>query len=419
MSKGKKKTSFIPPTRYPDSKAVIMQQLKKQYDTEMTQATNNTFNLVASAMVIAAKDMGMDNIDLKELLDRCFGVLDDVADNLATIDSMLDLVASWGIDVYRTAEERTQYNGEVIAKKTAIYELLDNGIEEIGKLVSACKSHNISMDYRDVCRFKWEYDREKYYQEYKKYIEDGEDLTKQEEAFELFKQGKNNIEVMDITGCTKSTIETYKWKFNKERKGADSMANKNKIKAFELIEKGATNAELMQQLSITEAAAMRYFEEYSKEKNGGEIEIMTENMKKAFKAFDEGKTDEEAIKELGLGKGNILSSRKEWIRINKKNLTSEEMAAILSEEITETEAILKHKGVLKKEEKQVVEQEVPVNKPKLKKIVKLVEIQGEFATYKPVVGSGFDIEIDGQVITLSKEQLKQFAQEFIAVAEEV
>ena len=71
---------------------------------------------------------------------------------------------------------------------------------------------------------------------------------------------------------------------------------------------------------------------------------------------------------------------------------------------------------INQEFEEAVKDMVESRRPKLKKVVKLVAIEGEFTTYKPVGPNSFDMEIDGQVITLSREQMRDFGEELLAVA---
>ena len=450
-----KSTTFNPPLRAPVNKITQYEALRKQFDKEMIQASNNTFNLVASSMLVAAYDMGMSKEDVKELLARCFGILDDVADNLATIDSIMELVHSWGIEIYRTAAERTNASGKIIEKKTAVFYLLEQGVEEIEEILTKCKQHNIDIDYRDVCAYRWEFNRKKYYDTMEI------DMSKKDDIFARLDQGAEKKDIIEEFGVKAGTFDQYKCLWNKERRAAEDM-NKNKYRVFNLIERGADVQTLIKELGITEAAAIRYIESYREEKQGGEIEVMTENMKKAFELFDKAYSDAQVVELLKLSKSVVHNYRQEWVRINKRELTSEEMAEILAEETPTDVVILRHKGVLpakkevkeddkptkktfipksnveetKQEEKEAVVEQAPTkveakrepnnqdvtvlvgSNSKLKKVVKVIAIEGEFTTYKPVGPNSFDMEIDGQVITLSRDQMKEFGSELLAVAEE-
>lgn len=481
MAKNKSKShaikqKFNPPTRVPNNNMVTMEALRKAYDKEMLQASNNTFNLVASSMLVAAHDMGMTKEDVKELLARCFGILDDVAENLATIDSVMALVHGWGIEIYKTADERTQASGRIIEKKTTVFYLLEQGYTEIEEILTKCKLHNIDIDYRDACAYRWEFNKKKYYDTLEV------DMSKKADIFERLEQGATNQDIVNEFGISNAGASQYRYIWKKESEGDDM--NKNKAKAFGLIEKGADVQELTKEMGITEAAALRYVESYKEEKTGGEIIVMTENMKKAFELFDKAEPNTNVEKFLKLSKAVIHNYRQEWIRVNKRDLNSEEMAEILAEETQADVVILRHKGVLpkknevkedvkpnkkhsipkdnmeevKQEEKEIMVKQEPIkekgiapnpafeeavkdmfnsvprgtskivekeevktmaeSKKSLKRVVKVIEIQGEFTTYKPSGPNSFDLEVDGQVITLSREQMKEFGEELLAVAEE-
>ena len=115
--KNNKRSAFLPPLRNPQASKSDMMMIKRiqdQYHKEMTEASNNSFNLAVSSCLIAARDMGMSVDEVKEFLQRTFGILDDVADDLTRIEEMLRLVESWGITIYDTAKKRTETSGAVI-----------------------------------------------------------------------------------------------------------------------------------------------------------------------------------------------------------------------------------------------------------------------------------------------------------------
>lgn len=482
MGKGsKKRSAFLPPLRNPQNNVndmVIMKKVQDAYQKKMTEASNNAFNLAVSSCLIASRDMGMSITEVKELLQRTFGILDDVADDLSRIEEILRLVNSWGIDIYDTSAKRTVTSGEVIEKKTAVFYLLQQGTTEIEEILTKCKLHNIDIDYRDACAYRWEFNRKKYYEDMEA------DMSKREEAFKLLDEGLQNTDLVNKLGISRRTASQYKYLWNKEQE--ESTMAKNKTKAFKMIKNGATKDDLVKELNITEAAAIRFIDAYHNEKNEGEIEVMTENMKKAFDLFDKAYNDGQVVELLNASKANIANYRVEWVRVNKKDLSTDEMAAILAGDDASI-VILRHKGVLpeKKGDKNVAKEEVkgvshgvktgkdskkdgetessvkkeegaapievnpeanisrevePNNQDTsilvgsddfkyeyrempngLKKKVKVVEvaeaIEGEFTTYTPVNEDTFDVELDGQVITLNREAMKVFGKELITVAE--
>lgn len=454
INTNQKRSAFLPPIRSKVSHtdALIMKKIQEAYNKELTETSNNSFNLGVSAALIAARDMGMSVEETKEFIKRIFGILDDVADDLSRIEEMLLLVKGWGIDVYDTAVAKTQESGKVIEKKTAVFYLLQEGVTEIEDILTKCKLHNINIDYRDACAYRWEFNRKKYYEDMEV------DMSKKDVAFGLLDQGKSNTELVEIMGIARSAASQYRYLWNREQEGCTM--SRNKEKAFNMISNGASKDDLVKELKITEAAALRFIESYRDEKCEGEIEVITGNMKKAFELFDKAYRNEQVEEELNLSKAALADYRAEWIRINKRDLGTEEMAEILAG----TDAaivILRHKGVLsaKKEEKKnvkskkhfvprdsvdQVEQEVEAEKENmdeqenikeiietkeevkvmvaakkgLRKVVKVIEIQGDVATYEPLSDGVFSINIGEQIIVLNQQEMKDFAEELIAVAEE-
>ncbi len=149
---------------------------------------------------------------------------DDVAEELATIDSMMQLVNGWGIEIYKIAAERTAQSGETIRKKSAVFELLDRGIEEIGQIVTLCKSKGIKIDYRDACAIRWEYNREKYYDSIEKEIATG----KKEDVFTRLEQKASKQELMSEFNISSAAVDRYRYVWRKER--GEFMGNKKKEK---------------------------------------------------------------------------------------------------------------------------------------------------------------------------------------------
>lgn len=472
MAKGKKNKQngqvFIP-TRLPQGSAQQLSVFQKYCDKQALESSNNTLNLVASAFLISLHDhYHFSNDNLEDVLEYSFKKMQDVADNLATINNMMNIVKSYGINIYDKNQGLDEY-GEIIRKKSAVYQVLEEGITEIEDIVNKCKIRGIQVDYREASGFRWEYNKEKYWEQYKEV-----EMTKKDKALAMLDTGATMEQIMDVLDISQHSVHNYTWMWNKEspeerkarqEKGVIEMANKNKVKAFKLIKDGASENELISEMGITKAAAMRYLETYREEINGGEIEVMTESMKEAFKLFDLALPNVQVREKLSLGPATINNYRAEWIRINKKDLSSDEMAEVLAEETTIEVAILRNKGVLPQktkkevakvehkaevkdaivskpnmekviEEKKEVElkqavikvenkakEEVPVMsepivKKGLKKIVKVIEMQGEFATYKPVE-QHIDVELEGQVITLSKAELLILSSEFAEVAAEL
>lgn len=339
-----KPVAFNPPVRYPGGKmndAAIITAIKKNYAKEMNEASSNSFNLAMSAAIIASRDMGMSVQETQEFLQRAFGVLDDVADDLSRIEEMMRLVESWGIKIYDRSERTTDEASDAIRKKTAVFELLENGLTEIEDILKMCKSHNIKIDYREACAYRWEFNKVKYY----KYLE--ENMSRKDEAFKLFDEGLDNAQVAEQLGLKRSSIAQYRYLWKNENEMEDTMA-KNKVKAESMIKNGASKDDLIKELGITEAAAIRYLDMFNTKKDDeGDIEIMTDNMKQAFALFDKAYSNSKVTEKLGLGKATVNNYRAEWVRINKKDLSTDEMAEILAGRNAEV-VILEHKEVFEK-----------------------------------------------------------------------
>lgn len=471
-TKNNRRSAFLPPVRNPQNNIndmLLMKKIQDSYHKEITEASNNSFNLAVSSCLIAARDMGMSCKEVKEFLQRTFGILDDVADDLSRIEEMLRLVESWGIEIFDTAQKRTITSGEVIEKKTAVFFLLQQGYTEIEDILTKCKLHNIDIDYRDACAYRWEFNKVKYYEDMEA------DMSRKEEAFKLLDQGLQNTDLVEKMGISRATASQYRYLWNKEQEG--ETMSKVKVRAFNMIENGSTKEELVEKLNITEAAAIRYLEQYNETQNGGEIEVITNDFKnKAFELFDKAYTTAQVRDELEISDGKTQQLRKQWIKENQANLSTDEMAEILDGTDAAT-VILRHKGVLpQKEEKKdgtneqvkkhfvsreereraeanreeetskvkeekahmveannkclletareengfkYVYREMPNGLRKKVKVVEVAEaIEGEFATYTPVTGDTFDMEIDGQVITINRKQMEVLSHELLTVAVE-
>lgn len=464
-NKNKNKNVFNPPLRHPqinNQNAAIMAQIRAAYDKEMVEASNQGFNLALSSALLAFSDMGMKEY-IQEFKARIFGICDDVADNAAMIKNIMNEVEQLGINVLMESKERLEHDGKFIANKTAVFECLANGIEEIGQILAKCKQSGLDIDYRDVCGYKWQYDREKYAELMEV------DMSIKDEAFKIIKQDES-ISCTDLSiklKITKQSASQYKYLYKKEKVVDEEMA-KQRVKAFELIENGADKKELMDKLGVSDAVAIRLLAEY-RDQNGGDIEVTTSSYKeKAFAMFEQGMSDSKVRDALYVSDAKSKQLKKEWVDQYRPDFTTEEMAEILAG-TDPSIIILRKNGVLpeKKEkagnkdgaetktkkhfeprktgevDKNINETEETTAKEErtnvtedskqegtykyvdlpngLKKKVKVVEvvetIEGEFATYTPVQGDLFDIEVNGQVITMNRNSMKTLANELMAVAE--
>lgn len=439
-----------------------MEQLRAAYNKEMVEASNQGFNLALSSALLAFADMGMKEY-LQEFKERIFGICDDVAENAAMIKNIMNEVEQLGINVLMESKERLEYDGKFIANKTAVFECLANGIEEIGQILAKCKQSGLDIDYRGVCGYKWQYDR-------KKYAELMEvDMSIKDEVFKLLDENPSmtNKEIREKLGVEGNSVVQYRYLYNKEKAGDEEMS-KQRVKAFNLIENGADKQELMEKLGVSDAVAIRLLAEY-REQNGVEIEVTTNSYKeKAFAMFELGNSEAKVRDALNISDARAKQLKKEWVDQYRPNFTTDEMAEILAG----TDAsiiILRKNGVLpEKKEKEgskhdsetkakkhfepsktgKADEEVSkaeeskteedranvapnckqegaykyVDLPNgLKKKVKVVEvieaIEGKFAIYTPVQDGLFDIKIDGKVITMNRNSMKILANELMVVTE--
>ena len=450
--KSKKKQVFNPPVRKPINpygKGVTYEMIRKQYDAEMTEASNQAFNLAMSAALIASKDMGFSNEMVQELSQRAFGILDDVANDLATIDSMLHLVESWGIEIYHTAQQHTNKQGEKLRKKTSVFQILESGIDEIEDILNVAKKHGIQIDYRDACTWRWEFNSIKYWRDCEMA------LTVASKCIHAMKEGKSKEEIMREYDITESSFNTYKSSYN-QMFTEDGNVTPKMQECWDGFKEGMT---VPQVISATGYGKNFVFNAYNEwllfqdiqDKKAGKIEKVRDsdtlkeatrkaaNVKatevlstkeftdKFFEDMEQAKEKEngqDGAKEEAKGANKTSETREENARDSEteKQVSEEESSAKVreNEDGARVEATLLEdetdKEIFGGDSMEEVK-EVKAGS-KLKKVVKVVEIQGEFTTYKPVGTNSFDIELDGQVITLSREQMKDFGEELLAVAEE-
>lgn len=176
-------------------------------------------------------------------------------------------------------------------------------------------------------------------------------------------------------------------------------------------------------------------------------EGMKEMSKKTdvFALCNKGQTDVvEIAKKLSIPKTTATTYVALWKKQNKdmKAMSTEEFADSLFEEEEQEDTVAQEEVVMETEEKKneleeileeihksgeadhvpevskMIEEEKIVEQAGLKKIYKLEGIEGQFATYKPTAFATWDIELDGQIFSLSREQMKVFAKELEQVAEE-
>lgn len=166
-----------------------------------------------------------------------------------------------------------------------------------------------------------------------------------------------------------------------------------------------------------------------------------------YALFQKGETDCSKIaNQIGVSKKSVEGYKTAWNKEQKKmkkaaEMTADELAESLFgedevQEITSDQAtqelkeavqeivnkalvVEDHIAEVGKMVEEKIQNEVKEMKKGLRKVVKVIAIEGEFATYGPVDAcKSWSIEIDGQVLVLSKEQMRTFGEELIQVAEE-
>lgn len=237
------------------------------------------------------------------------------------------------------------------------------------------------------------------------YMEDGKMTDKLRECFDGFNEGMSVPEVIKATGYGKNfTFNAYnEWLLiNERQKSKEDRKSPEEIKkSIKEANKKAANIKETEVLS-TDEFTEKFFEDMQKEEAG------------------QGDSKEK------IAAANEVSETGERVEEARTSQSKEEQEASTDASVEEKtvehgvapEAASKGMELNEKFEEAVKDMEASIRKPKLKKVVKLVEIQGEFTTYKPIMENSFEMEVDGQVITLSREQMKDFGEELLAVAEE-
>ena len=222
------------------------------------------------------------------------------------------------------------------------------------------------------------------------YTEDGQMTDKMRECWDGFKEGMTVPEVIKATGYGKMFVfNAYnEWLLVNERQ--KSKEERKNIEEVKEVAKRAANVKVTEVLSTSEFTE-KFFADMEEEQNEVKEEIARAN---------EGNQAGEGVEEGREEQGEKAQDARASIKTQENQMGN---GASLVEVNKETEEAVK---------------DMESRRTKLKKIVKLVAIEGEFTTYKPVGPNSFDMEIDGQVITLSREQMKDFGEELIAVAME-
>ena len=393
-----RRSAFLPPVKTkpinPYMQRVTYKQLEQQYKKEMDQATNNTFNLIISACLIASKDMGHSQNETLELSKRIFGVLDDVADDLATVDGMMEMVKEMGIPVYEESENKSEKQRETMLKKTTVFELLEKGIDEIEDILKIANKRGIEMNYREACNYRFAFNKIKYW-------EDGQMATnKMHEVMQMLKDGIKAEEIMQQVDITNSTFNTYKSYFNQMYTEDGEMTDKMR-ECWDGFKEGMTVPEV---IKATGYGKMFVFNAYN------EYQLFKEIQAKKSGQIAEGESTKEII-------GNEPLTTEQFTEeffkdIESKEEPAEEVSAVEKEEI-KSEPMEQAVEVIKGDK------QMENSKARFNRVVKVVELQGEYATYKPRDNGEIEVSTEGCHITLRKEGILEFAEELIAAVNEL
>lgn len=220
----------------------------------------------------------------------------------------------------------------------------------------------------------------------------------------------------------------------------------HKATAFKLLDEGITEVEDIAKkgnMSSRLASAFRW--QYNKIKYGkdykGDVEMISKR-ELCYALFDKGATISQVVKETDLMKTSVTTYYGSWKKDTLAELTTEEAAPYLAgeKELWQIKQEKNSKGA----NNEVVEQvptvqkqpktetttttetrsDAPIDEPKQEavtiavsptpikgKLRKKVVIDGEYAQYRPCNTDLVDVEISGQILTMTKEEMLALAEE--------
>lgn len=159
-----------------------------------------------------------------------------------------------------------------------------------------------------------------------------------------------------------------------------------------------------------------------------EVEAMNQK-DMAIELFEQGVLDEnEVATRIGGKVASVKKYKSMWRQAQMQEMTPEEFTEKLfalektqnesqpQTEVKPVESVQEEKEP-KSEPVKATTEEVKPKRTGLKKVVKVISIEGEFATYEPV-DQAWTIIIDEQELVLSREQMKILAAELLQVADE-
>lgn len=233
-----------------------------------------------------------------------------------------------------------------------------------------------------------------------------DNLSKKDDAIELFKQGFTTKEVMGKLNITKNTATTYKSYYNKQ----NNIPSK-KAEAFKMFSQRFKNPAIETKLGLTQSTVTTYRHEFAVIKG------------KVFTRLTTGKSESEISRELKIGESLVHNLRQQWasIPLKPENVisTGETVTKIKSIEEETKKKVKPQKPIeitkkpVKKLENHVIEQPTEIkkeNKEEKYMSLKPLLLKGEFAKY--------DLQEEGKVkvicdkeVSLNPDQIDLFVQE--------
>lgn len=193
---------------------IINQELERAMDAARATTSNDTMNLVSSAFSIVLKEFyEFADESLKDVLAKVFEQLELCGAELVSIDEMMDLCRSYGIETFIDEKDLNKL-GEKIFNKQKVFDLLDQGMTEIEDLHMAT-----GVCSKDVSAFRWEYNMKKY---------GGFEMSKMSEVIKMLDAGVTDLKgIAKETGLKESSVRKYMttWRQDKQKDDIDALAD--------------------------------------------------------------------------------------------------------------------------------------------------------------------------------------------------
>lgn len=207
---------------------LINMELERALNSARASTSNDTMNLISSAFIIVLKEFyEFEDEALKDVLAKVFEQLELCGDELVSIDEMMDLCRSYGIETFIDENDLNQL-GEKIFNKQKVFDLLDKGMTEIEDLHKAT-----GICSKDVSAFRWEYNMRKY---------GGFEMSKVNEVIKMLEAGETDVKsIAKKTGLKESSVKKYlaTWKQSKSQE-----KSKDDIDALEEAIFGSSKSEV-------------------------------------------------------------------------------------------------------------------------------------------------------------------------------